>query len=56
VLFRSVLKIAKREIAKEFNALSDMRGSAKYRMTVASNLLDRMLADRAGEIVQVMDL
>ena len=55
-LTSEVLKIAKREIAKEFNALSDMRGSAKYRMTVASNLLDRMLADRAGEIVQVMDL
>lgn len=52
---KSVAK-AKREITKEFTALSDMRGSAKYRMTVAINLLDRMLAERNGETVQVMDL
>jgi xanthine dehydrogenase small subunit len=43
-------------IAKELNPLSDWRGSAEYRLTVAQNLVERLHHDLAGEVVEVMAL
>ena len=36
--------------------MSDMRGTAAYRMRVARNLLKRLAFDVAGEVVEVMEL
>jgi xanthine dehydrogenase small subunit len=50
------IRAAKDAVLETFSPMTDMRGSADYRATVAANLLDRFAADLAGETVEVMAL
>ncbi|MEL6504110.1 MAG: xanthine dehydrogenase small subunit [Pseudomonadota bacterium] len=55
-LTQTTLSAARSAVKSTFTPLSDMRGSADYRARVASNLLDRLAAELAGETVEVMAL
>ncbi len=50
------LTAAKAAIETSFKPMSDMRGTADYRLLVASNLVDRLFADLSGDVVEVMAL
>ena len=43
-------------IGQDFAPLSDVRGSAAYRLSVAGNLLRRLWAQSQGEIASVLEL
>ncbi|MEE9315160.1 MAG: xanthine dehydrogenase small subunit [Rhizobiaceae bacterium] len=52
----ATITAAQKAILETFSPMSDMRGTAKYRATVAVNLLDRLALDLAGETIEVMAL
>ena len=47
---------AAREMAKDFQPLTDMRASASYRLTIAQNLLIRYVHDLTGTRVNVLEV
>ncbi|MGH7006205.1 MAG: FAD binding domain-containing protein, partial [Alphaproteobacteria bacterium] len=53
---RAAIEACAAAIAAGFEPLSDWRGSAAYRLQVASNLAERFWRDVSGEIVEVMAL
>lgn len=52
----ATLSSAKAAVEASFKPMSDMRGTANYRLKVASNLVDRLFADLTGDLVEVMSL
>lgn len=50
------IQLASEALRTDFTPLSDVRGSADYRTTVASNLLLRLWHKAQGETVSVLDL
>ena len=46
----------KHAIAEQLSPLSDVRGSADYRSHIAAALVDRLIADLEGQVVEVMAL
>ena len=46
----------KHAIAEQLSPLSDLRGSADYRSHIAAALVDRLIADLEGQVVEVMAL
>jgi xanthine dehydrogenase small subunit len=53
---RKAIDACSAAIAAQFKPLTDWRGSADYRLTVAANLAERFWRDVAGEVVEVMAL
>ncbi|EKM99511.1 xanthine dehydrogenase small subunit [Acidocella sp. MX-AZ02] len=52
----AALEAAASLIGQDFAPLSDVRGTAAYRLTVAANLLRRLWAQSQGEAVSVLEL
>ncbi|WP_234731427.1 xanthine dehydrogenase small subunit [Acidocella facilis] len=52
----AALEAAASLIGQDFAPLSDVRGTAAYRLTVAANLLRRLWAQSQGEIASVLEL
>jgi xanthine dehydrogenase small subunit len=52
----ATVQAAQKAFAQDFSPLSDMRASADYRLTAASNLLIRYFHDLTGTAVNVLDV
>ena len=50
------IKAAIAEFAKDFKPMTDMRGSAGYRLEAAQNMLRRYFADLSGSAVNVLEV
>jgi xanthine dehydrogenase small subunit len=51
----ATVEAAAEALARDYQPLSDLRGSAAYRLTAAANLLRRMWHESQGEAVSVLD-
>ena len=56
LLTPATLNRAAAALAEDFTPLTDVRGSADYRLTVAGNLLRRLWHERQGEAVSVLSV
>ena len=52
----ATIEAAIAEFAKEFTPMTDMRGSAAYRLEAAQNMLRRYFADLSGSTVNVLEV
>ena len=55
-LDQTTLDTVKEAVASTFQPMSDVRGTADYRLLVASNLIERLFLDLSGQAVEVMSL